>query len=179
MKQIPLDETEEEQLDFLEEAIGYFSTPPNDVHQQPLSYGKSLNQCFPINGTSDLDGVDCANFCIGPINADLPYTYAPSVDKFDHNSFMLPTMNHEFGFNNSSQASPAANSSHDSSSRLSSWNHEILFNNSSRQGGRSFFLDPSQSYDSMGFIAPESSHDNSSMFQQKATDIDIEALLKF
>ncbi|KAJ4959252.1 hypothetical protein NE237_026363 [Protea cynaroides] len=222
MKQILFDdETEGEQLDFLEEAIreqlvfleeaiGYFSTPSNDMHQKPLSYGKSLNQCFPIDGTSVLDSVDCANFCTGPIGTDLPYTYAPSVDKFHHNSFMLPTMNHEFGFKNSGQDSPgyfipannqqmpwffqnppqfydsmgssittAADSSHDNSSTLSSWDHEILFNNSSCQGGGSFFLDPSQSYDSTGFIAPESSHDNSSMFQQQAIDIDIEALFKF
>ncbi|KAJ4982036.1 hypothetical protein NE237_032873 [Protea cynaroides] len=167
IKQILFDETEGE-LDFLEEAIGYFSTPPHDVHQQPLSYGKPLNQCFPIDCTSDLNGIDCANSCIGPISTDLPYTYAPSVDKFHQNSFMLPTMDHEFGLNNSSQASPgyfiptnnqqmpwffqnppqfydsmdfitaAADSSHDSSSRISSWDHENLFNNGS-QGGGSFF----------------------------------------
>ncbi|KAJ4958011.1 hypothetical protein NE237_025122 [Protea cynaroides] len=194
-----LEEAIKEQLVFFEEAIGYFSTPSNDMHQKPLSYGKSLNQYFPIDGTSVLDSVDCANFCTGPIGTDLPYTYAPSMDKFHHNSFMLPTMNHEFGFKNSGQDSPGyfipANNQQmpwffqnppqfydsmgSSITAAAESSHEILFNNSSCQGGGSFFLDPSQSYDSMGFIAPESSHDNSSMFQQQAIDIDIEALFKF
>ncbi|KAJ4974434.1 hypothetical protein NE237_007608 [Protea cynaroides] len=163
---ILFDETEGE-LDFLEEAIGYFSTPPHDVHQKPLSYGKPLNQCFPIDCTSNLNGVDCANSCIGPIStADLPYTYAPSVDssKFLYvtqwimsldsiiqasqvqvtSSLQTNSRCHGFFqtppqfYDSMDFITAAADSSHESSSRISSWDHENLFNNGS-QGGGSFF----------------------------------------
>ncbi|KAJ4956316.1 hypothetical protein NE237_013099 [Protea cynaroides] len=52
VKQKLLDRTDGE-FDFLEAATGFFSAPPNDVHQQPLSYVKPLNQCFPIETLSN------------------------------------------------------------------------------------------------------------------------------